>query len=120
METLNAFIIALLVSGAVGTLISLAIQLGKLFVPKWFPDGSADNWRLGLVVLVAVVLVGLRMAGVLVEFETIEALATAFATLGATLMPLLVLFANWIAKATYKNVLQGVKYIGISHSPKYG
>lgn len=118
MEVLNALIVALIGSGAVGVAVSLLIQLGKLFVPKWFPDESADNWRLGLIVVTAVVVAVLQLFGVFVDLPAIEKFATSFAALGATLTPLLVLFASWIAKATYKNVLQGVDYIGISHTPK--
>lgn len=116
MEILNALIVALLASGAVGTLVSLVIQLGKLLVPKWFPDGSADNWRLGLVVLTAVIVTMVRAFGFAVEIGQVETVATSLAALGATLYPLFVLVANWIAKATYKNVLQGVSKIGISHT----
>lgn len=116
MDFFNALIVALLASGAVGMGVSFLIQLGKLFLPTWFPDASADNWRLGLVMLTAVVVVVVRTLGYTVEFETIEAAATSLAALGATLMPLLVLIANWIAKVTYKNVLHGVKFIGISHT----
>jgi len=118
MDLLNALIIALMGSGAVGMGVSFLIQLGKLFLPKWFPDESADNWRLGMIVTTAVVLLVLQTTGVLVELPQIEAAFTALATLGATLMPLLILIASWIAKATYKNVLQGVKGVGISHTPK--
>jgi len=43
MEILNALIVALLASGAVGMAVSFLIQLGKLFAPNLFPDESADN-----------------------------------------------------------------------------
>jgi hypothetical protein len=118
MDTLNALIIALLASSAVGIGVSFLIQLGKLFIPKWFPDESADNWRLGLIVLTAAVVLILKVFGVVVELPAIEAAMTSLASLGAIVMPLLVLLANVIAKATYKNALQGVSYIGISHTPK--
>lgn len=118
MDLLNSLIVALLASGAVGMAVSLLIQLGKLFLPQWFPDASADNWRLGLVMLTAVVMVGARALGYTVDIEQIEIVATSLAALGATLMPLFILVANWIAKQTYKNVLQGVKFLGISHTHK--
>lgn len=118
MEILNSLIVALLASGAVGMAVSFLIQLGKLALPALFPDNSADNWRLGLVVLVAVAVTIYRAFGNTVEIGQIETVATSLATLGATLYPLFVLVANWIAKATYKNVLQGVSKIGISHTPR--
>jgi hypothetical protein len=46
MDVLNTLIVVLLASGAVGMAVSFVIQLGKLFLPKLFPDESADNWRL--------------------------------------------------------------------------
>jgi hypothetical protein len=118
IETLNALILALLGSGAVGMLVSFLIQLGKLFAPKWFPDNSADNWRLGLTVGIAVIVFGAQAAGYLIGMEKIEAISTSIAALGATVMPLLVLFANWIAKSTYANLLKGVWKIGASHTKK--
>lgn len=116
MEVINGLIVVLLASGAVGMAVSFLIQLGKLFLPKWFPDQSADNWRLGLVVLTAVIVVIARSLGYTVEIGQIETVATSLAALGATLYPLFVLVASWIAKQTYKNVLKGVKLIGISHT----
>lgn len=116
MDILNGLIVVLLASGSVGMAISFLIQLGKLFLPKWFPDQSADNWRLGLVVLTAVVVMVVRSMGYTVEIGQVETIATSLAALGATLYPLFVLVASWIAKQTYKSVLKGVKFIGISHS----
>jgi hypothetical protein len=116
MEILNALIVALLASGAVGMAVAFVIQLGKLFAPKWFPNESADNWRLGLVVLTAVAVSVVRAFGYTVEIGQIENVATSLAALGATLYPLFVLLANWIAKQTYKNVLRGVSGIGKSYT----
>ena len=116
MEMLNALILALLASSAVGLGTSFIIQLGKLFIPKWFPDASADNWRLGLIVLTAVGVVVARAFGLDVQLPAIEAIATSLASLGVTLMPLLVLIASAIAKASYKNLLKGVSLIGFSYS----
>jgi len=116
MDMLNALIIALLASSAVGMAVSLIIQLGKLFVPKAFPDASADNWRLGLIVLTAVVVIVLRALDINVDIASVESAATSLASLGALIMPLLVLLANVASKATYNNVLKGVSRIGISHS----
>lgn len=116
METLNSLIIVLLASGAVGAAVSFLIQLGKLFAPSLFPDESADNWRLGLIVLTAIGVTVARMFGYTVEIGAVETVATSLAALGATLYPLFVLVASWIAKATYKNVLQGVRFIGKSYS----
>lgn len=118
MDILNALIVALLASSAVGMAVSFLIQLGKLFLPTWFPDTSADNWRLGLVVLTATIVTVVRALGYTVEIGQVETVATSLAALGASLYPLFVLVASWIAKATYKNVLQGVRFIGISHTPK--
>jgi hypothetical protein len=117
MEVLNTLIVALLASTAVGMAVSLIIQIGKLFLPKWFPDGSADNWRLGLVVLTAVVVTALGVLGYPVEVGDIESVAVDLSALGTTLMPLFVLLTNWIAKQTYANVLKGVSRIGKSYSP---
>jgi putative Mn2+ efflux pump MntP len=70
-----------------------------------------------LVVLVAIAVTIVRATtGVTIEFDTIEKVATALAVFGTTLMPLLVLFASWIAKQTYKNLLKGVWKIGFSHT----
>ena len=118
MEFVNALIIALIGSGAFGMLTSLVIQLGKLLFPTWFPNESADNWRLGIIVVTAAVVTILQLFGVFVDLPAIEKFATSFAALGTTLMPLLVLFASWIAKGTYKNLLQGVRWIGKSYTPK--
>ena len=116
MEILNSLIVVLLASGAVGMAVTFLIQLGKLFIPKWFPDGSADNWRLGLVLLTAVGVMITRLAGYPLSVEAIEAAAVQLTLLGTTLMPLLVLFANWISKSTYTQMLKGVWKIGFSHS----
>ena len=116
MEDLNFLILALLASGTVGTGVSLVIQIGKLYLPSWFPDGSADNWRLGLIVGTALVVTGLQLFGVFVDMPAIEKFTGAFAALGATLMPLFVLFAGWIAKQTYNNVLKGIWKLGVSHT----
>jgi hypothetical protein len=118
MDIMNALIVALLASGAVGMAVSFIIQLGKLFAPTLFPDASADNWRLGLIVATAATVSIARAFGYTVEIGQVETVATSLASLGATLMPLFVLVANWIAKQTYKNVLQGVKFIGLSHTKK--
>ena len=116
MDILNSLIVALLASGAVGMGVSFIIQLGKLAKPQWFSDGSADNWRLGLVVLTAVVVTVVRAFGFTVEIGQVETFASSLAALGATLYPLFVLVANWAAKFTYKNVLKGVSVIGISNT----
>lgn len=122
MEMLNALIVALIGSGAVGTLTSLIIQLGKWFIPTWFPDDSADSWRLGIIVATAAIVTTLQLSGIFIDLPAIEKFATSFAALGTTLMPLLVLFASWVAKATYKNVWQGVKLklLGKSYTSKFG
>ncbi len=116
MEMLNTLILALLASGAFGMLVSLVIQIGKLFIPVWFPDGSADNWRLGIVAVTAIGIVVAKLAGVDLEFEGIETVATSIAALGATLMPLLILVANWAAKQTYTSVFKGVRWLGKSYT----
>lgn len=116
MDILNALIVALLASSAVGAGVSFLIQIGKLFIPTWFPDGSADNWRLGLVVLTAVVVLVLRASGVAVELPAVEAAMTSLSSLGAIVLPLLVLLSNVVAKATYKNALRGVSLIGKTYS----
>lgn len=118
METFNTLLLALLASGAVGMGVSFVIQVGKLFAPKYFPDNSADNWRLGLIVLTSAVVMILPALGVTVEIKAVEAFFTSLAALGATLMPLLVLFANWIAKATYTNIFKGVWKLGKSYTPQ--
>jgi len=117
MSILNALIVALLASGAVGSAVALLIQLGKLFVPGWFPDGSADNWRLGTIALVAVAVLVLRAFGAKVEVADVENAAVSLSALSLTLMPLLVLFASWVSKGTYSNLLKGAWKIGKSHSP---
>ena len=116
MDTLNSLIVALLASGAVGAAVSFLIQLGKLLAPSLFPDESADNWRLGLIVLTGVVVIVVRALGYTVEIGEIETVATSLAALGATLYPLFVLIASWAAKATYTGVLKGVSGIGKSYS----
>ena len=118
MDFVHALIVAMLASGAVGMGVSFLIQVGKLFLPAYFPDASADNWRLGLIVLTAVGVAVSRLLGHPIDISQIEAAATTLAAFGATLYPLLVLVANWIAKATYKQVLAGVKFIGKSYTPK--
>ncbi len=117
MDILNGLIVALLASGAVGMAVSFLIQLGKLWFPKAFPDDSADNWRLGLIVLTAVTVIVIRAFGYTVEIGQVEAVATSLAALGTTLYPLFVLIASWVAKLTYKNVLKGVSKIGKSYTP---
>jgi hypothetical protein len=116
MDVVNALIVALLASSSVGVGVSFVIQLGKLFFPKLFPDASGDNWRLGLIVLTASIVLILKAFGIVVEVPTIEAAMTSLASLGSIVMPLLVLLANVVAKATYKNALRGTSYIGISYT----
>lgn len=118
MDTFNTLLVALLASGAVGMGVSFIIQVGKLLAPQYFPDSSADNWRLGLIVLTAGVIMTLNAFNVPMEIKAVEAFFTSLAALGATVMPLLILFANWIAKSTYKNLLKGVWKIGKSYTPK--
>jgi len=116
MDTLNSLITALLASSAVGIGVSFIIQLGKLWFPKAFPDASADNWRLGLIVLTAVVIMVLNQFGIVVTIPAVEAYANSIAALGAVLMPLLVLISNWIAKVAYVYIFKGVKWVGKSYT----
>jgi len=117
MDVLNALIIALLASTAVGGAVSLIIQIGKMLLPKAFPDGSADNWRLGLILLTAVGIMIANAFGYVVTIPALEAYAVSFAALGSILMPLVVLLANWFAKTFYTSVFKGVKLIGKTYSP---
>lgn len=117
MDVLNALITALLASSAVGGAIALIIQIGKMWFPKAFPDGSADNWRLGLVLLTAIGIMVANAFGVVVTIPALEAYSVSFATLGTVLMPLIVLIANWFAKTFYSSVFKGVKWVGKSYTP---
>lgn len=115
---LTALFIA--ISGAVGfgAAITFVIQIGKLFIPKWFPDASAQNWRVGLILLFAVILFVAKLVSpeTLLTFEYLDALAGSFANFGLLILPLFVALANWTSKGIYANVLRGVSVIGKSYA----
>jgi hypothetical protein len=118
LDQLYNLLVAIMASAAVGLGVSFLIQLGKLFIPKWFPDASADNWRLGLSLLAAIVVLVLRLFGIPIELANLESVMNSLAALGGLLMPLLVLIASWVAKTSYINLWKGVVKIGFSWSDR--
>jgi len=116
VSAFNAVFLA--VAGAVGfgSLTTLLIQVGKIFLPKLFPDGSAGNWRLLFVLIGALILYLAPMFGWSLDFAGFDKVSAALASLGATLSPLFVWLADWISQKFYAGLLQGRALIGKSYS----
>lgn len=108
------------VSGAVGfgAAFAFLIQIGKLFIPKYFPDSSAQNWRVGLTLLSTLTLfvIGLVKPDSPVTFEYLDSLMKNMAEFGVLLMPLFIWLANLVSKTMYQQVLRGVAWIGRSYT----
>lgn len=90
----------------VGALITVLLQIGKLVVPKWFPDNSADNWRLGIVLIVAIVLYFGPQFGLVITFADLDVAAQSLSELGVMLMPLFIWLADWVSRTFYQKVLR--------------
>ena len=54
---LTAVFTSLMQSVGVGAALSFLNQLGKIWAPKYFPDGSSGNWRLAAILVLTVVIV---------------------------------------------------------------
>ena len=110
-------LLALAGSAAIGSAAALAIQIGKKLFPQAFPDGTAQNWRLLLVFLSAVLLYFSKPIGLKIDFEAFEDMAKNLADLGVILMPLFIWASDWASQKFYASVLPGVAFVGKSYSP---
>lgn len=117
MDLFTQLLLAVVGSAVIGSGIALFIQIGKLFAPKLFPDGSADNWRLGISLVVALFIFLAPTLGLQVDLAVIERFFVAFQALGGIIMPLIVWLSGVVAQSVYTQVLKGVKWIGKSWTP---
>lgn len=114
---LTALIVALLSSPGVGLAISILIDLGKKYLPKYFPNDSAQNWRLAMVIILAVLLFVVQFIPALRGLYTVQyvdALLKSFADFAIIVIPVFVFFGDLLAKIWYQNSLKGT-FLGYSH-----
>lgn len=120
---LTAIMVALLAAPGVGSAFSFLIQLGKMFAPKWFPDETAQNWRLGAILVTALLIYFVPTfyppAAEWLNVIRLDAVSKSFAEFGLLVMPLFVWIADWIAKKFYQSVLRGT-FLGKSYSGPAG
>lgn len=116
---MKGIFVALSAAVGFGSALTFLIQLGKMYAPKMFPDSSAQNWRLGsiLVITLVIYLVPLFFPETIswLTVARLDKLAGSFAEFGALNMPLFILLADWISKKFYQNTLRGTA-LGYSHS----
>jgi len=116
---LNSIFTALMASVGVGSALSFLIQLGKMYLPQYFPDGSAQNWRLASILILALAIYFVPLwfpnAAEWLAVIRLDQLAQDFANFGALIMPLFVWMSDLISRKFYANVLRG-SFVGKSHS----
>ena len=105
----------------IGLAITFLIQLGKMYAPQWFPDASAQNWRLGAILIITLAAFFIPMIWPqtmqFFAITNLDQLARDFAEFGTLLMPLFVLVSDWASKKFYSSILRG-SFLGKSYSLK--
>ena len=97
----------------VAALIGALINVGKKFLPQYFPDGSAPTWSLYLNVAAFAAFVALRIFVPDVDVAGLDSNAQAIADLLIYLLG----FVSQIGGSKVANAaLRGVPVIGYSHS----
>jgi len=106
------------VSGSlgIGAVVALLIQIGKRFLPKIFADGSAQNFRVGFIFLIALFLYVAPTFGLKVDLPGLDAMAKSLAELSAMLAPVFIMIADSFSKKFYDDVLRGVNVVGKTYS----
>lgn len=121
-SALTMLMTALLAAPGIGAGLTILIQLGKMFLPNYFPDETAQNWRLGAVLVIALLIYFVPMIyPPALEWLTVlklDALAQSFSEFFGIVAPLFVLLANWFSKITYTAALRGTFVLGFSHTLK--
>lgn len=114
---LTAIFTALAAATGIGTALAFLIQIGKMFKPNWFPDSSAQNWRLGTILFLTLVVYFVPIlyppSVEWLNVLALDSLAKSFAEFGSLIMPLFVALADWIAKKFYQVTLRGT-FVGKS------
>lgn len=105
----------------IGAALSVLNQLGKITFPKAFPNDSSQNWRLGAIFILTLVVTFVpklfpQFAGYL-TIGNLDQLAGDFAEFASLLVPLFIVVAKWASEFFYKNVLKGTAVIGKSWNP---
>lgn len=113
---IDSIFTSLKASVALAGAITLILQVGKLFLPKVFPDNSLETWRTGLVLVISVFLFLGPTFGLFVSMEMVDKYAQTLSQIGVSLMPLFVWLSDWLSKMLYQKVLRGRKLIGKSYS----
>jgi len=107
---------SLLAAAGVGSGVAFLLQLGKMWFPKVFPDGSLENWRLGIIVVCAIGITVASTFGYKVSIEGIDQIMKSVADLGVIVLPLFVWLTDLVAGKFYDGVLKGRAFIGKSYS----
>ena len=117
---LTAVFQSLMAAAGIGSALSFLIQLGKIWFPKWFPDNTSQNWRLGsifsLTLIVYFVPLFYPPAVSWLNITHLDQLGRDFAEFGALIVPLFVAATDWASKKFYTSVLRG-SFIGKSYTP---
>ncbi|HND47677.1 MAG TPA: hypothetical protein PLL95_03905 [Anaerolineales bacterium] len=116
---LTAVFTSLMQSVGVGAALSFLNQLGKIWAPKYFPDGSSGNWRLAAILVLTVVIVfGPALFPETAKYLTIfnlDQLGKDFAQFGSLLIPLFISASKYSSELFYKWTLRGA-FLGKSYS----
>ena len=117
---LTAVFQSLMAAAGIGSALSFLIQLGKMWFPKWFPNDTAQNWRLGSIFALTLIVYFVPLfyppAVAWLNVTHLDQLARDFAEFGALIVPLFVAATDWVSKKFYTSVLRG-SFVGKSNTP---
>ncbi len=116
---LTATFNALVQSVGVGAGLSFLNQLGKIFLPKYFPNDSSDNWRLGSILVLTLLIVFAPMlfpnAAKYLTVLNFNQIGKDFAEFGALLIPLFIASSKYSSELFYRWTLRGT-FLGKSYT----
>lgn len=109
----------LMAAAGIGSGLSFLIQIGKMALPHWFPDNTSQNWRLGSIFALTLIVYFTPLlyppSASWINIAHLDKLAGDFAEFGALIVPLFVVASDWVSKKFYTNVLRG-SFVGKSYS----
>ncbi len=116
-ETLLLLFTAVSGSLGIGSGIAFFIQLGKLWWPKVFANETAQNIRMAVSLVIAVVLYAAPHLGWdRLGIDYVDSLLSSLAALGIALFPLFVWLTDLFSKKFYATFLRGAAYVGRSYT----
>jgi hypothetical protein len=104
--------------GGLAILVAALTNIGKKYLPKYFPDGSAPKWSLILNVLGFALVASLQLSG---RADLIPVIDKNAELIGTTLTTLLVIVLQlYGSRVAHDNVLAGLPVIGKSFTSETG